>query len=563
MSRPTSLPEPHAPPAAPEEPRRVRPLLSVVVPVYNGGESIAGNVETIAARVRERLDAPFEIVVVSDGSIDRTAEALLERRSGDVRVLPYDRNLGKGYAVKLGALAARGDWIAYVDSDLDLDPSSIPDFLERAREEGLDFAIGSKRHPDSRVLYPRSRRVASWLYQQLVRLLFRLDVRDTQVGLKIFRREVAEQVLPLLIVKRFAFDLELLAVARALGFSRLRELPVSLDYRFTGSGVRSVAVLRALLDTAGIFYRLRILRYYQRKRAFLGGEHFERALDYEPLVTVVASGTDALARLDYERLELVELEDDTPRTRAEAAARASGDVVAFLPAGSAPAGNWISSAVPFLGRPQVAAVVAPLMAPHHGTLRHRAAAAVGESRLGGGSLFYRATPGNLRFVREFPAANVVARKADVVAVAADGVDVDLCERLAAAGKRTVYTPETVVVIPKAPLFRPHLVGVAADARRRARAVRTGGLARLRLSTVGALVLGPVLAAALVAPALPGAWRLVALAPAAAYAAGLVVAATAAAFRFRSARVGALALAGLAATHAVYAAAFVAALARGR
>ena len=115
--------------------------------------------------------------------------------------------------------------------------------------ENLDFAIGSKRHPDSDVHYPRSRRIASWLYQQLVRVLFRLDVRDTQVGLKVFRREVAEQVLPLLLVKRFAFDLELLAVSRALGFGRIRELPIRLDYRFTGSGVRSLGRVCARSST--------------------------------------------------------------------------------------------------------------------------------------------------------------------------------------------------------------------------------------------------------------------------------------------------------------------------
>ncbi len=64
-----------------------------------------------------------------------------------MRVIHYDRNLGKGYAVKLGALAAEGDWVALVDADLDLDPSAVPAFLEAARREGLDFAIGSKRHP--------------------------------------------------------------------------------------------------------------------------------------------------------------------------------------------------------------------------------------------------------------------------------------------------------------------------------------------------------------------------------------------------------------------------------
>src|SRR5204862_601510 len=104
--------------------------------------------------------------------------------------------------------------------------ASIPAYLDVARRDRLDLAIGSKRHPASVVHYPPSRRVASWCYQQLNRLLFRLDVRDTQVGLKVFSRRVADEVLPLVLVKRYAFDVELLAVARSLGYDRVRELPV-------------------------------------------------------------------------------------------------------------------------------------------------------------------------------------------------------------------------------------------------------------------------------------------------------------------------------------------------
>src|ERR671937_2335889 len=263
------------------------PLLTVVIPVYNGGDQVVGNVEVIRRAIADRLpDVEIELLVVSDGSIDGTAERLLERRSEGVRVLHYDRNLGKGYAVKAGALAAHGEWIGLVDADLDLDPRSIPDYLDAARRDGLDFAIGSKRHPQSVVHYPRSRRAASWFYQQLNRLLFRLDVRDTQVGLKVFSRRVAEDVLPLLLVKRFAFDLELLAVARSLGYDRIRELPIRLEYRFSGSGVGSLAVLGALWDTAAIFYRLRILRTYERKRRFFRGAA-ATAPEQLPLVSVV------------------------------------------------------------------------------------------------------------------------------------------------------------------------------------------------------------------------------------------------------------------------------------
>ena len=80
--------------------------------------------------------------------------------------------------------------------------------------------IGSKRHPDSDVAYPTHRRVYSWLYQQLVHAMFKLNVRDTQVGVKLFRREALDAVLPVVLVKRYAFDLEVLAVATTIRFRR-------------------------------------------------------------------------------------------------------------------------------------------------------------------------------------------------------------------------------------------------------------------------------------------------------------------------------------------------------
>src|SRR5262249_15578166 len=149
-------------------PEKVRPVLTVIVPVYDGAATIVENVNVIKRAVEAGVDGEIELIVVSDGSIDATEELLLAARpETGIRVIHYDRNLGKGYAVRTGALAARGDWVAFIDADLDLDPASLPVFLETARQDGLDFAIGSKRHPDSVVFYPRSRRVASWCYQQL------------------------------------------------------------------------------------------------------------------------------------------------------------------------------------------------------------------------------------------------------------------------------------------------------------------------------------------------------------------------------------------------------------
>src|SRR5207245_1089798 len=105
-------------------------------------------------------------------------------------------------------------------------------------------------------------------------LLFSLNVRDTQTGLKLFRRQVLKEALPLLAIKKFAFDLELLVVARYLGYKDVVEAPISLDYRFE-STVNVGSALQVLWDTAAIFYRLRIMRYYQRRQAQL--------LDADPL----------------------------------------------------------------------------------------------------------------------------------------------------------------------------------------------------------------------------------------------------------------------------------------
>jgi glycosyltransferase involved in cell wall biosynthesis len=544
-----------------DQPVPTLPLLSVIVPVYNEAGTIVANVRTIRERVERELAGPLELIVVSDGSIDQSEERLLEDAPDLARVIHYDRNLGKGFAIKAGALAASGRYISYVDSDLDLDPAAIPRFVETARREQLDFVIGSKRHPNSLVHYPAPRRAASWLYQQLVRLLFRLDVRDTQVGLKVFRREVAEEVMPLLLVKQFAFDLELLAVARELGFKRLREMPITLRYRFTGSGVRSVAVLFALIDTAAIFYRLRVLRYYQRRRAFLG-DMGRRYAEHRPRVTLFALDENAAARLEYPDLEIVRLGDDSTTARREAAERADAEVLAFLSPGAVAAGNWLDSAVPLLGGHNVAAVVVPAMNPADGPPRELAAGAVWESRLGGGSLHFRFTPGNLRFVTMFPAQNVVVRRADYLALAPEeGSEHQLVRALAERGRRVVYTPDTVVVRREQPLFRPHLGKAAEFGRGRGRDVRRGGLRSLRPLTLAPLAFLTFAVASAPLASTGSAGRRLAATGWALYGAAIALGATTAGLRYRSARVGLLTAAGSVTTHVTYGAAFLAGFVR--
>jgi glycosyltransferase involved in cell wall biosynthesis len=242
------------------------PYLSLVTPVYNGAAYIEDSVREIL-RVLESLERPFEVLVVCDGSTDGTAGAAGAVDDERVRVLRYPENSGKGHAILHGAEQARGRLVAWLDADLDISPQAIVEACRVFDREPVDAVVGSKRHAGSSVSYPLIRRVYSTGYQLLIRLLFRINVRDTQVGAMVLRREMLDTIRPLLLVKRWAFDLEVLAVGAEFGFDRIEEAPVALDYRFTGSSINWRAVRLMLQDTLAIAYRIHVRHWYVRRFA--------------------------------------------------------------------------------------------------------------------------------------------------------------------------------------------------------------------------------------------------------------------------------------------------------
>jgi glycosyltransferase involved in cell wall biosynthesis len=242
----------------------VEVALSVVVPAYREGRRIYANLVRLVDEL-DKLDVPYEVVVVSDGNTDATVREALRVESPAVRVFHYPMNIGKGFALSCGVDQSAGALVTFIDADMELDPANIKGFIDLMQVSDCDAVIGSKRHPRSKVDYPKFRRFQSAMYQLLVRALFNLDIRDTQTGLKLFRRQVLREALPLLAIKKFAFDLELLVVASQLGYRKILEAPISLDYQFE-STVNLRSAWQVLWDTAAIFYRLRILRYYQRRR---------------------------------------------------------------------------------------------------------------------------------------------------------------------------------------------------------------------------------------------------------------------------------------------------------
>lgn len=239
-------------------------MLSVIVPAYNE-EKVIGETVAIVSRYLVEKFPDSELIIVSDGSRDRTFEIAKAYASDHVKVFEYHPNRGKGGALKFGFEQSRGDLVVFYDAGLNFPPEEIGEFLSVLEAQGVDVVVGSKRHRDSEVAYPFKRRIVSFMAQLMVRTLFSLRVTDTQVGLKAFRREVLAKVMPRVLVKRYALDIELLALAQHFGY-KIAEAPVKINLKFsTAASLNSI--WKCYVDTLAVFYRLRWIKFYDKSEA--------------------------------------------------------------------------------------------------------------------------------------------------------------------------------------------------------------------------------------------------------------------------------------------------------
>jgi glycosyltransferase involved in cell wall biosynthesis len=210
------------------------------------GSVIAANVERVAS-ILGPLSA--EIIVVDDGSTDQTRPEALRATANISRasVLSHPVNRGKGQALFTGARAATGDLIIFLDADLDLPPEQLPELL--AGMGGTDVLVGAKRDSMAAGRYPLIRRLLSRLFSLATVGLFRLTVTETQTGLKIFRRDVLELVIPQMRIDGYAYDLEMLVRAQRAGF-KLKQTPVELGPGASTASLRGSMLWQMARDTA-------------------------------------------------------------------------------------------------------------------------------------------------------------------------------------------------------------------------------------------------------------------------------------------------------------------------
>lgn len=247
------------------------PELSIVLPAYNEAERIVPSLENIRGFLREsKIDA--EVVVVDDGSHDGTSGAVRNQMtlfgaSLPLRLLTNETNRGKGFSVRRGVLASTGRRVLFTDSDLSSPISEYPKLAAALERREASVAVGSRALAASQVEVHQSwlREAYGRLFNLLVRLLTGLPFRDTQCGFKLFTREAADAVFPLQTLDGFGFDVEILYIARKLGFQAV-EVPV-VWRNAQGSRVGLLSGARAFLDILEVLRRDRTGRYNGKHRS--------------------------------------------------------------------------------------------------------------------------------------------------------------------------------------------------------------------------------------------------------------------------------------------------------
>jgi len=212
------------------------------MPCYRGESFIEGSIETVEKEV-SLFTEDFEIIVVIDGFVDRgfSKARALEEKCGNLKVVGYEKNRGKGYAIQYGFNHSQGEYIAFLDSDLDYHPRALAWFIEIMKGEDTDLVIGNRNNKKSSFHYPFIRKIASKGFNIYTNSLFpELNVDDTQAGIKLIKRGAAHQLFQHMGSEEesqgFIFDIYLLVMARQYGL-KIVQAPCLFEMKSSTIGV--------------------------------------------------------------------------------------------------------------------------------------------------------------------------------------------------------------------------------------------------------------------------------------------------------------------------------------
>ncbi|WP_373270239.1 dolichyl-phosphate beta-glucosyltransferase [Aneurinibacillus sp. REN35] len=204
--------------------------LSVVIPAYNEEKRIIYTLETIMPFMDHHF-SDFEVLVIDDGSTDRTVSIVESFMHPQLHVVSLKQNMGKGMALKHGMLLAKGKYIFFMDADLPYPLTSIHEALAVFYTRKADIVLGARDlyEGKSDIPYPLSRKVASAMFSRFINAVLGLGIPDTQCGFKGFTRAAARTIFPQLTIQGFGFDFEMLFLGRKYAYD-IERIPVNLRH---------------------------------------------------------------------------------------------------------------------------------------------------------------------------------------------------------------------------------------------------------------------------------------------------------------------------------------------
>ena len=228
--------------------------ITLIIPMYNEEGIVEETLREVGAYMKDTFSCDYEILCVNDGSRDRTAAIVAASEDPAVRLVSYEENRGKGYAVRRGALEAKGDVVFFTDCDLAYGTGVIKTFYDvLSAADGPDVAVGSRvLHENGYGEYSLMRRLVSRTYILVLRLLGGLCLSDSQCGCKGFRAAAAKKIFSAAEVDRFAFDFEAILLGQHYGLT-FREVPVAIERH----GKSSVRVLHDTPRMLRDLYRMK------------------------------------------------------------------------------------------------------------------------------------------------------------------------------------------------------------------------------------------------------------------------------------------------------------------
>ena len=466
---------------------KINESVSILVPVYNIEKNIEKNINILIEKISPFM-TNFEIIISDDGSDDNSKKAIEKICAENKNIIGvYSKeNHGKGNALKRACEIANGKYIIFCDGDMEIDPSQLENFFEIMNKENADIVIGSKRHKNSVVNYSNTRKIISFVYFMFVKIFFHLPIQDTQTGLKLFKREAIINIFPRILVKAFAYDLEVLVACNSNG-KKIVSAPVIVNPNRHFGLIKLNVLWKTFIDTLAIFYRLNIVKFYK--------ELFEE-LKSNPLVSIIIplkkindyikEETEYLLEQTYKNFELIILPDfcseeeidleifkdkrikiietgNLPPAlkRAKGVEISNGEILAFLDDDTYPEKDWLKNSLRAMETKNIKALGGPAVTSPKDNFSKQISGLIYGSALMSGKHKARYVPDKVQYVRDYPSCNFIITKELYEKVGGfdseywPGEDTILCNNIMKANEKILYTPEALVYHHRRDLFFGH------------------------------------------------------------------------------------------------------------